>query len=208
MKTGELKNEDINNNQQFISCNSKGIDYDELSKQIKIGDIIFHKSRSRQSKFLDIATGSSYTHCGVIIKENGKYQVLEAVQPVKITPLMDWIDRGLHSEFIISRYYENISKNDMKNIIEAGKSHLNKDYDTKFLWDDNKMYCSEIVWKMFNKYDYKLCELRQLKDYSLVSDIIKKELKRRYGNNIPYEEQMVAPVDLLLSEKLDRVYKQ
>ena len=61
---------------------------------IQDGDIIFHTSLSNQSKAIQLATKSKYSHCGIIYKLNDKYYVFEAVQPVKLTSLDDWIARG------------------------------------------------------------------------------------------------------------------
>jgi hypothetical protein len=55
--------------------------------QIKNGDIIFQTSLSQQSKAIQLATNSKYSHCGIIYKDNGQFYVYEAVQPVKITCL-------------------------------------------------------------------------------------------------------------------------
>ena len=53
----------------------------------KSGDIIFHTSQSEQSKALQIATKSEFSHMGIIFKEADVFFVYEAVQPVKRTPL-------------------------------------------------------------------------------------------------------------------------
>lgn len=33
------------------------------------GDILFQESKSSQSKYIKVATGSRYTHCGIIYKK-------------------------------------------------------------------------------------------------------------------------------------------
>ncbi len=61
---------------------------------IMSGDIIFHTSQTDQSKAIRMATGSEYTHCGIVYEENDRFYVFEAMQPVQLTPLTDWINRG------------------------------------------------------------------------------------------------------------------
>lgn len=51
------------------------------------GDIIFHTSTSSQSKAIQYATNSKYSHCGIIFYKGNVAYVLEAIQPVKFTPL-------------------------------------------------------------------------------------------------------------------------
>lgn len=58
------------------------------------GDIIFQSSMSGQSKAIQLATHSRYSHCGIVVLNGGKAYVVEAVQPVSITPLARWIGRG------------------------------------------------------------------------------------------------------------------
>jgi uncharacterized protein YcfL len=46
---------------------------------LKDGDIIFQTSQSAQSKAIQAATHSKYSHCGIIYKEGSNYFVFEAV---------------------------------------------------------------------------------------------------------------------------------
>ena len=62
------------------------------SSMIKDGDIIFQTSLSQQSHAIQLATHSKYSHCGLIFKRKSgvdEWCVLEAVQPVKWTPLAE-----------------------------------------------------------------------------------------------------------------------
>ena len=51
------------------------------------GDIVFSSSSQGQGKAIMEATGSPYTHCGIVQIKDGQFLVLEAVQPVRVTPL-------------------------------------------------------------------------------------------------------------------------
>ncbi|HZF99362.1 MAG TPA: YiiX/YebB-like N1pC/P60 family cysteine hydrolase, partial [Chitinophagales bacterium] len=57
---------------------------------LRDGDIVFNTSNSTQSRAIQYATKSSYSHCGIVFFENGKPFVYEAVQPVSKTPLSEW----------------------------------------------------------------------------------------------------------------------
>ncbi len=67
------------------------------------GDIIFHTSRSSQSLAIQRATGSAYSHMGVILYRNGKPYVFEAVAKVRYTALDRWIARGEGQHFVVKR---------------------------------------------------------------------------------------------------------
>ena len=71
--------------------------------KIQSGDIIFQTSTSNQSKAIQLATNSKYSHMGIIYENDGAYFVYEAVQPVKLTPLQTWIQRGKNGHYVIKR---------------------------------------------------------------------------------------------------------
>ena len=66
----------------------------QQEKVLRDGDLIFQTSLSGQSRAIQEATGSKYSHCGIIYRDGCDYFVYEAVQPVKSTPLAQWIARG------------------------------------------------------------------------------------------------------------------
>ena len=86
-----------------IAEDSKRMEQFRLNKKIQNGDIIFQTSKSGQSKAIQLATNSKYSHMGIIYENEGDYFVYEAVQPVKLTPLTEWINRGENKHYVIKR---------------------------------------------------------------------------------------------------------
>ena len=84
------------------STNEVGLS-SSFNNELKDGDLIFQTSRSSQSKAIQLATNSKYSHCGIVFKEGDSFYVFEAVQPVKRTPLAEWIARGEKGEFVVKR---------------------------------------------------------------------------------------------------------
>jgi hypothetical protein len=74
-----------------------------VAGKIQDGDLIFQTSESKQCEAVRIATNSKFSHCGIIFFVNGGQFVLEAVQPVKITPLEEWITHGKEHKYVIKR---------------------------------------------------------------------------------------------------------
>jgi hypothetical protein len=70
------------------------------TKSYKNGDLIFQISRSSQSKAIQLATHSKYSHCGIIYQKGKEYFVFEAVQPVLLL-LNEWIARGEKHHFVL-----------------------------------------------------------------------------------------------------------
>ncbi|MCD0464766.1 YiiX family permuted papain-like enzyme [Flavobacterium sp. ENC] len=176
-----------------------------VSGKYKDGDIIFQTSESKQCEAVRIATNSKFSHCGIIYDINGKWFVFEAIQPVKLTPLEDWIKHGKDSKYVVKRL-----KNDsvlkpevLQKMKQYSQQFDGKEYDAYFEWTDNRIYCSELVWKIYkNAAGIELSKLRELKDFNLADPRVGKILKERYGNNIPLEEKVVAPSDLADSKLL------
>ena len=65
------------------------------------GDIIFHTSKSSQSKAIQIATKSPYSHVGNVYIKDGKPYVYEAISRVSLTPMKNWISRGENSRLVV-----------------------------------------------------------------------------------------------------------
>lgn len=181
----------------FSSCSSQSF---------KDGDIIFHTSRSTQSKMIQTVTGSNLTHCGIIFFKSGKPYVYEAVNPVKLTPLNQWIARGVGGRYKVVRLKYVLQDNHKEIMLNYAKRQLGKSYDIKFEWSDSKMYCSEIVWKIYRSSGYTLSDPKSFSDYDLSSGIVKNEIKRRYGSSINMNEKIVSPVDLYNSPIVRTIY--
>lgn len=173
----------------------------------KTGDVVFQSTAGEQAKAIRAATGSRYTHCGVVFEEGGVFKVLEASQPVKVTPLAEFRKRSLPGTFEVRRLKEPLSTA----AIEAGKTwgreQVGLNYDPHFRWDDQTLYCSELVWKVFKKAGVELCPTRRFGDYELESPEVQKVIKERYGSKekMPQDEPVVSPGDLADSPLLVRV---
>ena len=137
------------------------------SQNYEDGDIIFHTSRSSQSDMIKSLTKSELTHCGIIFFQKGKPYVFEAVNPVKITPLNNWISRGVGGKYKVVRLKYVLQDNHKEIMKKYAKKQLGKNYDIKFEWSDNKMYCSELVWKIYNSSGYTLSDPKTFSDYDL-----------------------------------------
>lgn len=192
----------------FISFNCKKNDVQ--SKTFQNGDIIYQTSESKQCEAVRIATDSKFSHCGIIFIEDGKTYVYEAVQPVKMTLFEDWISQGRDAKYAVQRL-KNANKilttEVLKKMRTYGNTMNNKNYDLYFEWSDEKIYCSELVWKIYkNGANIELCKTKKLKDFNLKNPLVQSIMKERYGNNIPYDEAVVAPSQLYNSTLVETIF--
>lgn len=179
-----------------------------VKSKFEDGDIIFQTSESKQCEAVRIATNSKFSHCGIIYDIDGKWFVFEAVQPVKLTPIEDWITHGKGNKYVVKRLKNNAILN--PEVLQKMKAYSQqfdgKEYDAYFEWTDNRIYCSELVWKIYkNSAGIELSKLQKLKDFNLNDKRVQKILKERYGNDIPLDEKVVAPANLADSDLLKTV---
>jgi hypothetical protein len=176
---------------------------------IKEGDLIFQTSLSAQSKAIQLATKSRYSHCGIIFKDQGGYYVLEAVSKVKRTPLAGWIARGQGKGFVIKRLKnadQVLNPAVLLKMKRAGQYFSGKDYDLTFEWSDDKIYCSELIWKIYQQATgLQIGKLEKLRDFDLTNDIVRKKMKSRYGTHVPLNETVISPASIFNSKLLKTV---
>lgn len=180
--------------------------------KLQDGDIIFHTSVSSQSQAVQAATRSAYSHMGLIYRNGQKFYVFEAIQPVKMTPLQDWIKRGKDHHYVVKRLRnakEVLSTKNIGKMKAEGAKYLGKSYDLYFEWSDERIYCSELVWKTYkNALNIEIGELQRMKEFDLSHPAVREKLKERYGGNIPLDEWVISPEEIFNSGLLITVVKK
>ncbi|MEO7097789.1 MAG: YiiX/YebB-like N1pC/P60 family cysteine hydrolase [Luteolibacter sp.] len=168
------------------------------------GDIVFSSSPAGQGQAIIDATKSPYTHCGIVFQQGGKLMVLEAVEPVGITTLEKFVSRSSPEAFTARRLKTPLAPDAYQKAREWGKAQIGHHYDQQFRWDDQKMYCSELVWKIYEHAGVRLCEPSHFRDYHLDQPSVKKVIEERYGSidKLPLDECVVAPGELATSNLL------
>jgi hypothetical protein len=170
------------------------------------GDLIFQTSRSSQSLAIQHATGSRWSHMGMIVLREGNPYVLEAAKTVRYTPLAAWIARGEQGHFTIKRLRDAdklLTPAAIDRITREAQTFLGRDYDSAFEWSDDRLYCSELVWKIYHRaMGIDIGKLQQIRDFNLADPVVAAALKQRYGATIPLDETVIAPVAMYVSPLL------
>lgn len=176
------------------------------------GDIIFQETASGQSEAIKRATASPYSHVGIVYYEKNTPYVFEAVQPVKRSSLASFIRRSVGGRYVVKRLKNRERELDAARLARmraAGKKFVGKNYDWTFGWSDERIYCSELVWKIYrNGAGIELAAPKKLKEFNLSDRVVQKKMKERYGKNIPYEEPVVSPGQLFESPLLETVFEE
>jgi Permuted papain-like amidase enzyme, YaeF/YiiX, C92 family len=184
------------------------------AQELQNGDLIFHKSLGNQALAIAEAQGSPYTHMGVVFKDGENWFVYEAIQPVKKTPIRDWVRRGKDRHFVVKRVRaEVLDMSDAQNqraLKAEVLSQFGRDYDIFFQWSDDRTYCSELVFKAyFRALNLGVGAIQATGSLNLDGPNIRKMIQEReklMGKPIDLEEPIVTPVSMLQSEFLELIY--
>ena len=181
-----------------------------IADKIHEGDIIFQETSGQMSEAIKMATHSKFSHCGLILKKENQWMVFEAMNPVEYTPIAKWMERNSHC--VVRRLKDadtKVTPNAVSAFANEAKKMEGKPYDSFFNWGDDKIYCSELVYKIYkNSLGIELGSLQKLKEFDLTSPEVKAQLKETYGEKIPLEEPVVSPVSILRDTKLVTVFEQ
>ena len=147
------------------------------------GDIVFRSGRNYPVMYI---SGSTITHCGIIVDTPSGLQVLEAAGRVRLTSIEDFFGKNIgKAERLTRRVSDRERKIDYKR-------YLNKRYDNAFSLDNDAYYCSELVYLSDKEQIHrKLCEPRPLRDYHVFG---LRWLIRKRG--IDLDQPVVTPADL------------
>lgn len=182
----------------------KSIEQKGTDVTFKDGDIIFQEISGEFGERISAITGSPINHCGIIFFREDEVFVLEAADRVKFTPLKEWILNGVDKKIALLRY-KKANDDLIATVLIQAKKFRGHPYDYQYSMDDEKIYCSELVYKAYKDgAGIQLCPLRKLKDldYRGHEEFIKKLM----NGKLPLDLEIVTPVDIYQSEKLDVIY--
>jgi len=171
---------------------------------LRDGDIIFQTSRSSQSVAIQRATRSPWSHMGVIIHRDGKPYVFEAIATVRYTPLDEWIARGREGHFTVKRVAGGLTKEQAGKLRREAGAYEGKPYDLYFEWSDERIYCSELVWKLYKRaLGVELGATQNLREFDLSDKAVRAKMRERYGSSVPLGEPVISPAAMFSASALE-----
>jgi len=176
-----------------------------MAEGYETGDLIFQQSRSAQSLAIQQATQSRYSHMGMIVMRDGAAFVIEAADRVRYRPLAEWVAQGEGGHYVIKRLHGKmtLSVSAQQQLAATAEIFLNKPYDLFFAWSDEAIYCSELVWKIYQRsLNIEIGILRPLREFNLQSPVVQEKMRERYGARIPWDEPMISPAAMFESKYL------
>jgi len=140
----------------FISCKSDN----DNAIAIQTGDLLFQKwNTSDFAKAINAVTegadGEDYAHVGLVLSLDDSLQVLEAVtrEGVVLRPLEAFLKASLSEDgkplVAIGRLKQDFSSA-IPSINEWALFTVGMEYDSMFVYGNDKYYCSELIYDAFN----------------------------------------------------------
>jgi uncharacterized protein YycO len=189
----------------FAGCSETGdrVTADYLPRE---GDIIFQSfPDGALARAIEGVTQSNYSHCGIVTRRGDVWTVLEAIGPVKETPLAFWIMRARDQSFDVYRLKSKYSRQ-IPEFVAKARAYEGRPYDIRYEFDDEKMYCSELVFKAFlestGEQLGEVVSLGQLQ-WEGYEDFI----RGITGGELPLERKMITPWHLSRAKQLQLVYQ-
>lgn len=168
------------------------------------GDVVFQSMP--HSPLIDAIEGgqeSPLSHVGIVGKQDGQWVVFEALRGVQATPLKMFLLRGREQGFAVYRFKESYRPL-IPATLAAVQKYLGRPYDIRYELDDEKIYCSELVYKAFRDVTGeelgRLVRLGDLKWQPHEATI--RELEQ---GPPPLDRMMITPKDLALAPQLELV---
>jgi uncharacterized protein YycO len=193
----------------LASCSTSSKSKAAAAYQPAEGDIIFQSLPNPDGMDLvdaiEGSTNSPYSHCGMVFQEAREWKVIEAIGPVKITPLKSYVARGRGGKVWAYR----LDEADRKHVpaaLAAMRKDLGKPYDPRYRFDDEAIYCSELIWRGWKaatgKGLGKTVTLGSLnwQPYQPVIEAIEGQ------GNLPLDREMITPRDLAKAKELTLVF--
>ena len=169
------------------------------------GDILFQSlPHGELVDAIEGITGSPWSHCGVLMKRDRHWVVVEALGEVRETPLTDWIVRSRRGHFAAYRL-KTMPTDGHERLKTALGQFMGRPYDFEYAPDDRAIYCSELAYKA-----YDVALQRKLGTWEKLGDLDWKAfepfIRRMEGGKLPLDRPMITPAGLARSSELAQVY--
>lgn len=132
------------------------------------GDLVFMESASMQAVPIRVATGSAYTHMGIVDVTDEGPRVIEAGATVVEVSAADFVARGVGGNFSVYRI-AGLAPEDAAIAVAEARTYLGRPYDIFFRLDPSAIYCSELPFYAFHAVDIELGKVEKLGDLNIDS---------------------------------------
>ena len=176
-----------------------------LKYEPQAGDVIFQSLPHGPVVWaIEGTTRSPYSHCGIVSKKGDQWIVYEAYDGVSATPLKTFLFRGRGGGFVVYRLRDKYREH-IPQTLKCCEDYLGRPYDIRYRLDDEKIYCSELIYKAYRDATngQQLGEL--VKFGNMNWQPYETLIKQIEGGEVPVDREMITPVDLAKAPQLEPV---
>ncbi len=177
---------------------------DLATLDLQDGDIVFQHWLGKLGSVIADVTDSPLSHCGMIVYRKGEPYVIEAVGPVRYITFKKWLRQGDRGHFMQMRV-KDASDRQVAKAIEVAESMLGRPYDIQYELDDEKIYCSELVYKAYERgAEIEVGDKEALRELKWRPH--EKFIRALAGGDLPLDRVMVTPVSIARNSRLKLMY--
>ena len=119
---------------------------------LEAGDVLLMELRCYSCSIIADETGSRFSHSGIVLGREGDRvlvaQALGKVHPLDLEKFKAQKVKG--TSILVMRPFKKL--NHLKVFKEFSAHWLGRPFDSAYIWDDEKLYCSEFVAKFLEKF--------------------------------------------------------
>jgi hypothetical protein len=173
---------------------------------LRPGDLVLETSSSSQSRAIRWATRSPWSHVGIVdVAADGTF-IVEAIGKVSRTPWETWRRRARRGGDLLVLRPRGVPDPLRAAAVERAKGFLGRRYDARFGWGDDRLYCSELVVKAYERAaGVSFGRRERLGDLRLAG--LRGAIEARWGGPVPEDLVLVTPASIAADARLDRVYE-
>lgn len=161
------------------------------------GDLVFQQSLSDQSEAIALATRSTWTHMGVVRLRGATPWVFEAGARVRLVRLDAWAASGKDGRVVVKRLREAdklLTPAVKARMAAIGRRWMGRRYDLLFQWSDDKLYCSELVHKLYREgANLTIGQPQPAGSFALDHPVVRRKLEQRFGARFDPKEPIISP---------------
>lgn len=186
----------------------------------RVGDMIFYESTTPQAHAIRVATGSRYTHMGIVDRNDEGFYVLEAGRTVTETPLERFTRAGVGGDYAVYRISD-LDPDLAAAALGQARTYLGLPYDIFFRIEPDAIYCSELPHHAFNAVGVDLGKVERLGDLDIDTpegreiflarwqdhpDCLADGLDRDGCWSLVQDQAIVTPVSIALDPNVEQVF--
>ncbi len=128
------------------------------SVDLKVGDVLLQPLDCGSCDLIEAEEETIFSHVGLVLSVGPEIQVAEAYGKVKRLPLKTFMNRTEKGQrILVIRFKDQDLVEDLQLNAHEFEDYFarffeGKKYDAAFLWDDETLYCSELVSKLFQAF--------------------------------------------------------